>query len=595
LVHEHTREDALATSHVGRLTGVRFHEVAPRALFFGYRLSGRARAALLVASMYYAGCLAGFALRFPASGISFFWPPTAVLTAALLVVPFNRWPILLASSFLGHAIAHWQDGIPIAAWPIQYFGNASQAALAAWLVRRYSATPHTFASARSVLAFIVGAGVVAPAAASLIPAYVYVSLGWAADFPQAWRVRFISNAIAMSTMVPPLLVTWRFLSTRPGLAPRRIVEFALLLLGVSMPHVVVHYTAPSHPLGMAIVLYAPVPLLLWAAVRFGVAGVAFTLLSITLVTISTALHGLGPWGDRATPDGVIAVQLILAANAIPMMLLAGATEQSRREHASLIAAEHHRTESARALRDANDALVRMGRVAAMAEISASIAHELHQPLSAIVANASAGVHLIKQDTPREELREVFTDILHDSRRAAQIIQNTRRMFTHKPMRTRSVDLNDVVRDIVEIATPRLAQADVRLNMHLDDRLPAVLADTVQMQQVLLNLLTNAVEAMRDVVDRPRRLEIATRHGRRHAIVSVRDTGHGLGPAEAARIFQPFYTTRRGGTGMGLPISHTIVRNHMGALWAVPNVDQGMTFRFKIPLLHAIPRGAHDIT
>ena len=585
----------MATNHVGRLTGVRFHEVPPRALFFGYRLSDRVLAVMLVASAYYAGCLAGFALRFPASGISFFWPPTAVLTAALLVVPFNTWPILLASSFLGHAIAHWQDGIPIAAWPIQYFGNASQAALAAWLLRRYSVTPCAFGSARSVLEFILGAGVLAPAAASLIPAYVYVSLGWAANFPQAWRVRAISNAIAMLTIVPSLLVTWRFVSTRPAAEPRRIAEFTLLLLGVTMAHAVVLYTEPSHPLGIAILLYAPIPLLIWAAVRFGVAGVAFVLLATALLTVSTALYGYGPLRDRVTADTVIGTQLILVANAIPMMILAGVTEQSRREHASLIDAERHRNESARALRDANDALVRMGRVAAMAEVSASIAHELHQPLSAIVANASAGVHFMEQDTPREELREVFTDILHDSRRAAQIIQNTRRMFTHKPMRTRSVDLNDVVREIVEIATPRLVQADVRMTMNLDDRLPAVLADAVQMQQVLLNLLTNAVEAMRDVVDRPRHLQIATCHGRRHAIVSVRDTGHGLGPAEAARIFQPFYTTRRGGTGMGLPISHTIVRNHMGALWAVPNVDEGMTFRFRIPLLHAIPRGAHDIT
>src|SRR5688572_27264524 len=95
--------------------------------------------------------------------------------------------------------------------------------------------------------------------------------------------------------------------------------------------------------------------------------------------------------------------------------------------------------------------------------------------------------------------------------------------------------------------------------------------------------------MRDVVDRPRRLQIATCHGRRHAIVSVRDTGHGLGATEAARIFQPFYTTRPGGTGMGLTISHTIISNHMGALWAVHNALEGTTFRFKIPLHGATPR------
>src|SRR5688572_8997687 len=133
--------------------------------------------ALLVAVVYYVGSLAGFALRFPSSGISFFWPPTAVLAAALMVTAPRAWLPLLAATFVAHAVAHAQNGVPVGAWPIQFLGNASQALLAAFVVRRFSGDTQLFADARRVLIFIGGACVVAPAVASLIPAYVYVSLG----------------------------------------------------------------------------------------------------------------------------------------------------------------------------------------------------------------------------------------------------------------------------------------------------------------------------------------------------------------------------------------------------------------------------------
>jgi len=129
----------------------------------------RAGPPLVVAVAYYAGCLAGFALRFPSSGISFFWPPTAVLTAALLLVAPRAWTALLASAFVAHAVAHAQDGVPIGAWPVQYIGNAAQAVLVALLVRRLSGDAPFFTDARRVLVFI-GACTVAPALASLIPA-----------------------------------------------------------------------------------------------------------------------------------------------------------------------------------------------------------------------------------------------------------------------------------------------------------------------------------------------------------------------------------------------------------------------------------------
>jgi integral membrane sensor domain MASE1 len=143
------------------------------------------QAAVVVAVGYYLGALGGFRLRFPSSGISFFWPPPAVLTAALLLGPRGAWRALLPAAFAAHALAHAQNGVPILAWPIQFLANAVQAMLAAYLVRRSSDARRPFRDLRRATAFIIGACIVAPAVSSLLAASVYVSQGWASSFIDA--------------------------------------------------------------------------------------------------------------------------------------------------------------------------------------------------------------------------------------------------------------------------------------------------------------------------------------------------------------------------------------------------------------------------
>jgi PAS domain S-box-containing protein len=239
-------------------------------------------------------------------------------------------------------------------------------------------------------------------------------------------------------------------------------------------------------------------------------------------------------------------------------------------------------ESSRALRQANDRLVRVGRTAVIGEVTASIAHELSQPLTAITTNVMASLRTAKADLP-EPVREVLNDILHDSRRASQILERTRRLFRHQPAQPASSNLNDVVREVVTVAMPRLRELDVRMTLGLEPRLPNVFADAVQMQQVLFNLIMNGADAMHAVAGHMRQMRISTRHGARHVVVSVRDSGTGLDRADASRVFEPFFTTKPGGSGMGLAISRSIVQSHGGTLWAVSNRDYGSTFRFKIPI------------
>jgi C4-dicarboxylate-specific signal transduction histidine kinase len=174
------------------------------------------------------------------------------------------------------------------------------------------------------------------------------------------------------------------------------------------------------------------------------------------------------------------------------------------------------------------------------------------------------------------------DVIESSRRASHIVTRTQQMFTNRPLQKRLLNLNDPIRDILEIAEAQVRWCDVALEVTLDESLPLVFADSVQIQQVLLNLIMNGLDAMEGVTGSPRVLQISSRRRGRGAVVSVRDAGTGFHPQDASRLFTPFFTTKAGGTGMGLTISQSIIKKHGGSLWGVANTDRGATFRFRIP-------------
>ena len=266
-----------------------------------------------------------------------------VLTAVLALTATSSWPSLVAVSFLAHALAHAQNGVPVAAWPIQFLANATQALLAAFLLRRHTVGANPFSSLRHSVLFVVGAGLVAPAVASLIPAYVYVRQGWAPDFSDAWLARFISNAVATLTLVPALMIGWQCVSTRPVRTPRRGVEFGLLLLAVLVCHAFAGSVPPTDELGWSVALSVFVPILLWATIRFEGAGLSVALLWTILLTLHTAMTSLDTLARGAATERMIALQLFAVATATPMMLIAGSLAQYRTAHAALTEAEHQKT------------------------------------------------------------------------------------------------------------------------------------------------------------------------------------------------------------------------------------------------------------
>jgi PAS domain S-box-containing protein len=229
-------------------------------------------------------------------------------------------------------------------------------------------------------------------------------------------------------------------------------------------------------------------------------------------------------------------------------------------------------------------LAHMARVTTLGALTASIAHEVNQPLSGIMTNASTGLMMLSAHPPNVEgARETTRRTIRDAQRAADVITRLRGLFAKREFAIEVVDLNEATREVVALAASELCRSRVVVRTELAEDLPPAVGDRVQLQQVILNLLLNASEAMSGVDDRSRQLVIQTEpEGGKRVRLSVQDVGVGLNPAGVDQLFQPFYTTRPGGMGMGLSISRSIIESHQGRLWATPNEGPGATFAFSIP-------------
>lgn len=241
-------------------------------------------------------------------------------------------------------------------------------------------------------------------------------------------------------------------------------------------------------------------------------------------------------------------------------------------------------------------LAHMTRITSLAALTASIAHEVNQPLSGIVTNAGTCLRMLAADPPNVDgARETARRTIRDGNRASEVITRLRSLFSKKDAPTELVDLNEATREVVALSLSELQGNRVVLRMELVDDLPLVIGDRVQLQQVILNLLRNASDAMSGVDDRPRLLAIGTeRDGDDSVRMSVRDTGIGIDPRNVERLFDAFYSTKSAGMGMGLSVCRSIIESHHGRLWAAANDGPGATFSFSIPRAPEGATGASDI-
>ena len=277
---------------------------------------------------------------------------------------------------------------------------------------------------------------------------------------------------------------------------------------------------------------------------------------------------------------IAAVVLIVTQSALIAMLLVQRARRQRAEDQALARREE---------------LAHAQRVAALGELSATLAHEITQPLTAIATNAQAARRMLATSAADGELNEALGDIVGDAERAEAIVRRVRAMVRKQPGERQPVDINATVTGVTTILRRDMAQADISLQLRLAEDLPRVPGDAVQLQQVVLNLVVNACQAMADVADGPRVLRIETAEPKPGSIeITVADTGSGVAGPELERMFKPFVSSKAEGLGMGLSINRSIVEAHGGHIVATRNRDRGLTLRVTLPTMrggHANTRGS----
>jgi C4-dicarboxylate-specific signal transduction histidine kinase len=261
------------------------------------------------------------------------------------------------------------------------------------------------------------------------------------------------------------------------------------------------------------------------------------------------------------------------------------TAELRQTNEQLLAEMAERKRAEDAYFEAQTELARVTRMSAMGALAASISHEVNQPLAAVVTNADACMMWLSSDPPNlEEARVAVESIAQEGTRASDVVRHIRAMFTKATPERAAVRINELLREVGDLMQAEAARNQAALVTEFAPDLPAVMADRVQLQQVVVNLVQNGIEAMSDVTHRPRRLLIRSElQAPDQIVVAVRDNGIGIGTKNDRRIFDAFFTTKARGMGMGLSISNSIIESHGGRLWASNNTDYGATLQFALPV------------
>jgi PAS domain S-box-containing protein len=269
---------------------------------------------------------------------------------------------------------------------------------------------------------------------------------------------------------------------------------------------------------------------------------------------------------------------------VPVLIGSTAFDEARDEGVTFVLDLTERKRAEAAAREVQLELAHANRVATMGQLSASIAHEINQPIGAAITYAQAGLSWLRAKPPNlEEALQALNLIVESSVRAGEVIDRIRALFKKVPTRNERLDINDGIREVIKLTRGEAVKHDVSVQTDLADSLPLIHGDRVQLQQVILNLIMNAIEAMDGASDGKRELLISTRKADPQGVlVGVRDSGPGLAPATLEHIFDAFYTTKPNGLGIGLSICRSIIEAHGGQLWANANVPHGAIFEFTVP-------------
>lgn len=652
-------------------------------------------AALALGLAYYLGARIGMELPARAFPVSLLWAPNALLLGALLVAPLRWWWLLLASVVPAHLLAQlqWSVSVPVAlAW---LASNVCEAVTGAALARWCAGGRVQLGSVRAVVTFL-GAATVASVLSSFLAAALLRLTGWVhVDHAVIWQARMFSNLLSVLTFTT-VIVAWSDGWRRLRLASRgQLGEAGALLLALGMLGVAgfgLGWVPPAA--GARSLWYLPVPLLIWAAVRFGSGLASLSFAAVAMLMVWGGTRGRGPFPSALDRGDELSLQLFLISLAVSQLLLAALVEErrhygrrlsasrelfSRAVHASadaiaiadvstgtvleanrrwqellphgrgaaapkviaplaphLDAADLARlaamvaggaevrdvempvrdvrgnartslvtllpvtlpelecmfyvvrdiTPQRQAEMDAQEQrlqLAHVTRVASMTDFAGTLAHEISQPLTVILSSAQAAQRFMEQQPGSTPLiRSILDEIVEADKRAMALILYLRRMVRKGDAEFTLLDLNQLVQEVAHFMRGELRRRDVETSLTLAPELPPVRGDSVQLQQLVLNLMCNACEAMQDNVT-PRCMAVVTQVGEQGFVqLMVCDTGPGVQPEHRARIFEPFFTTKASGMGLGLPICHKIAQAHAGTLRMQPVEPRATRFWLELP-------------
>ena len=292
--------------------------------------------AVLVSVGYFAGAKLGFALTASRQPISTFWPPNAILLAAFMLAPVRIWWILLLAALPAHLISELDKGVPLSTAIGWFVSNAGEGMIGAACILRFRKKETVFNSVSGLMIFIAFGVVFAPLLTSFVDAESVVITGWAKDYWALWSTRLLSNMLAGLTLVPVILLwglngaSWIRKATW-----KRFLEAGLLAIGILIVSLVVFGFASSSPTRIPVLVYAPLPLLVWASLRFGTGGMSLSLLTVALISIWDAIHGYGPFTSASMKENVLSLQILLCMVSLPLMFLTAVIEEWRRAEESL--------------------------------------------------------------------------------------------------------------------------------------------------------------------------------------------------------------------------------------------------------------------
>ena len=657
-------------------------------------------APVLVGIAYFFGAKAAFLVgTFPDKVFAPFWPPNVILFCALLPVSKRRWWRYIAAALLAHVLVEWRFGLAVPALLAAFFTNSFVATFNAALLQGALGGAPWLGDLRKVLLYVLIAATLGPALTAVGGAFVPILDGRTGSYLGYWLQWYLSNAVGFLTLGPVLLI-WIIGRPQPSASAlsRHLSEAIALGVGlVVICAIAFQFTSETIPISlMPVLLYAPLPLILWSAIRFGGKGASAAILVVVVVVLFHALNGSTLFVASDIVTNVFALQVFFIGLSATVLLLgvsidearsAERTAQESQERMAFAAAAANiglwhfepstnnfwasdhccamlnvapdlpltaRTvqavihpEDRRAAVDvmrsatnaerevtgefrvvASDGQVRwlrararsdhdeqgrafqisgifmditsakeaeaeaerrrkelshLMRVAVLGELSGAIAHELNQPLTSILSNAQAALRMLGGGSlDRLALREVVNDIVVEDKRASDVIVRLRGLLRKGDSRIETVEINQLVRSTLDLVHSELISRRVRVRTELAEHLPSVNGDAVQLQQVLLNLILNAMDAMSATPVSRRVMTISTHVTLADQIETVvADQGGGLRPEDESRAFEPFFTTKPNGLGLGLSICASIVNVHGGRL-TLDNGSRGAQARFTLP-------------